>query len=122
MDAGKAMGNTGGDPIGMSGRNSRLATANSQGIGQSADSFAIRESATMEELARSTGGAYFHDSGAMVKQLRSALADGRQYYVLSYVPKNTAHDGKFRTITVEANDKKLSLRAKQGYWAAGVAQ
>jgi len=58
----------------------------------------------------------------MLKQFRSALADGREYYVLAYRPKNSAQDGKFRSITVEANDKKLSVRAKSGYWAAGAAQ
>lgn len=76
------------------------------------------QSATMEQLARSTGGVYFHDSADMLKQFRSALADGRQYYVLSYVPKNPARDGKFRGITVETSDKKLNVRAKSGYWAA----
>jgi len=76
------------------------------------------ESASMQQLARATGGVYFHDSTDMLKEFRSALADGRQYYVLAYVPKNTAHDGKFRSIVVETTDKKLSIRAKSGYWAA----
>jgi VWFA-related protein len=79
---------------------------------------ASEESAAMKQLARTTGGVYFHDSGNMLKELRSALADGRQYYVLAYVPKNSARDGKFRNITVEARDKKLNIRAKSGYWAA----
>jgi VWFA-related protein len=72
----------------------------------------------MQQLARATGGIYFHESAEMLKQFRSALADGRQFYVLAYVPKNSAHDGKFRSITVETTDKKLSIRAKSGYWAA----
>ena len=76
----------------------------------------------MEQLARATGGVYFHDGSDMLKQFRSALADGREYYQLAYVPKNGARDGKFRSITVETTDKKLSIRAKSGYWAAGVAQ
>jgi VWFA-related protein len=76
------------------------------------------KSATMEEIARTTGGLYFHDSGNMLKGLRGALADGREYYVLTYVPKNSARDGKFRSISVETTDKKLNIRAKSGYWAA----
>ncbi len=75
-------------------------------------------SPSMEQLARATGGAYFHDSKDLPKQFRSSLADGRQYYVLAYVPKNAAHDGKFRTISVETADKKLTVRAKSGYFAA----
>lgn len=76
------------------------------------------ESASMEELARSTGGTYFHDSKDMLKEFRAAFADGREYYVLAYVPKNSAHGGKFRAITIETTDKKLNIRAKSGYWAA----
>jgi VWFA-related protein len=77
-----------------------------------------QKSVTMEQIAESTGGVYFHERSDMLKQFRSALADGREYYVLAYVPKNSARDGKFRTITVEATDKKLTIRAKAGYWAA----
>ncbi len=89
--------------------------------GQQANPFASADGATMEQLARATGGVYFHD-GDMLRQFRSALADGREYYVLAYVPKNSTRDGKFRSITVETTDKKLSIRAKSGYWAAGAAQ
>jgi hypothetical protein len=45
------------------------------------------------------------------------LADGREYYLLAYVPNNTAQDGSFHGITVEVTDKKLRVRAKAGYWA-----
>jgi len=89
---------------------------------QQANPLATEESASMQQLARATGGVYYHDSADMLKQFRSALADGREYYVLAYVPKNSASDGKFRSITVETMDKKLSTRAKSGYWAAGAAQ
>lgn len=90
--------------------------------GAQANPFTSAESASLDQLARATGGVYFHDNGDMQKGLRSALADGREYYVLAYVPKNSAHDGKFRGITVETSDKKLNIRAKLGYWAAGAAQ
>jgi VWFA-related protein len=91
-------------------------------VGTQANPFASAASATMEQLARATGGVYYHESADMLKQLRSALADGREYYVLAYVSKNSAQDGKFRSITVETSDKKLNIRAKSGYWAAGGAQ
>lgn len=116
MDAAQSMGNGGGDPIGMGSRSRGQAPAAIQ-TAPGANPFANAASAAMEELARSTGGVYSHDIGAMLKQFRGALADGRQYYLLSYVPKNSAHDGRFRAITVETNDKKLNLRAKTGYWA-----
>jgi len=80
------------------------------------------ESPTMERMARATGGAYLHDPNDMLKEFRSALADGREYYVLAYVPKNNAHDGKFHQISVETTDRSLSVRAKSGYWAASSDQ
>lgn len=86
-----------------------------------ARSAAFQNGSGMEQLARGTGGIYFHDSNDMLKQFRSALADGREYYLLAYVSKNKAQDGKFRNITVEVSDKKLQVRAKAGYWTAGEA-
>jgi VWFA-related protein len=76
----------------------------------------------MEQLARSTGGLYLHGGSDLLKQFRSALAEGREYYMLAYVSSNGAEDGKFRRITVETKNKNLSIRAKSGYWAAGTAQ
>jgi VWFA-related protein len=87
-----------------------------------ANPFASGDSATMEQLARSTGGLYFHGGSDMLKQFRAALAEGREYYVLAYVSKNGAQDSKFRRISVETTNKTLNIRAKSGYWAAGAAQ
>ena len=46
-----------------------------------------------------------------------AFADGREYYVLAYVPTNDTMDGKFRRIKVEVKGKKVVISAKAGYWA-----
>ena len=78
-------------------------------------------SPSMEELARATGGVYFRN-GDLLKQFRGAFADGREYYLLSYVSRNGAHDGKFRAISVETTGRNLTIRAKPGYWAPGAAQ
>jgi VWFA-related protein len=82
-----------------------------------ASSVALQNGSGMEQLARATGGVYFHDSNDMLKQFRSVLADGREYYLLAYVPKNSVGDGKFRAISVEVTGKKVHVRAKSGYWA-----
>ena len=84
--------------------------------------FASESNGDMEQLAGATGGVYFHGGSDLLKEFRSALADGREYYTLAYVPKNIAPDGKFRRITVETTDRKLTIRAKAGYWAAGPDQ
>lgn len=84
-----------------------------------ASSVALQNGSAMEQLAHATGGVYFHDSNDMLKQLRSAVGDGRDYYLLAYVSTNAAKDGAFRTITVQVADKKLNVRAKSGYWSEG---
>jgi VWFA-related protein len=117
MDAG-ASGGTGSNSSMLGTNRSAARTGPVQSTPSAqANPFLSADSASMEHLARATGGVYFHDSGEMLKQFRGAVADGRQYYVLSYVPKNPARDGKFRSITVETSDKKLTVRAKSGYWA-----
>jgi VWFA-related protein len=123
MDAGASGGASALGDMGPRNANQSVRTGTLQNTaGGQANPFSSVESASMEQLARATGGIYFHDSGEMLKQFRNALADGREYYVLAYVSKNSAQDGKFRSITVETSDKKLSIRAKSGYWAAGAAQ
>ena len=72
---------------------------------------------TLAELARETGGAFFENSNDVLKGIRQAFADGRQYYVLAYVSDNDAMDGKYRKISVTAQDDKLRVAAKAGYWA-----
>jgi VWFA-related protein len=122
MDASATGATSGGGSILGTNRNARgndsMRSGTLQGVASPrGGGFAAPDSGSMERLARSTGGVYTHEAGDLVKPLHSAVADGHEYYVLSYTPKNSAHDGKFRTIKVEAKDPKLSIRAKAGYWA-----
>jgi len=78
-------------------------------------------SPAMEQLSSATGGVYFRNED-LVKELRTAMSDGREYYTIAYVPKNGSNDGGFRKITVELPGKNLTIRAKTGYWASGSAQ
>ncbi|MGA7238590.1 MAG: VWA domain-containing protein [Bryobacteraceae bacterium] len=117
MDASVSGGSGGGSSVLGTNRTGRPAPIQSAPSPQ-VNSTAPAESGEMELLARATGGAYFRGGGDVLKQLHGALADGREYYLLTYTPKNSARDGKFRSITVETGDKNLSLRAKPGYWAA----
>ena len=80
-------------------------------------SVAFQNGSGMAQLAAATGGVYFHQSNDLLKELQTVVADGREYYVITYGPANPVQDGKFRKITVAARDKSLSLRAKEGYWA-----
>lgn len=71
----------------------------------------------LAELARETGGLFFENDNDLLKGIRRAFADGREYYVLAYVPRNTTEDGTFRHIAVELKNRKLHVNAKSGYWA-----
>src|ERR1017187_5638064 len=76
---------------------------------------------TLSEIAAATGGTAFHNSNNILNGLQRAFADGREYYMLAYVPGNFNLDGKFRAISVRVRDSKLAVNAKRGYWATGTS-
>jgi VWFA-related protein len=80
-------------------------------------SISFQNGSGMSQLAASTGGVYFHESNDVLKELQTAVGDGREYYVLTYIPTNSSQDGKFRKIGVEMRDRTVNVRAKEGYWA-----
>jgi VWFA-related protein len=85
---------------------------------QRATENAARESGgPLRQLATATGGIYLHNSNDLVRGLKRAFAEGREYYLLGYIPKAWNPDGKFRAIRVEVKGKGLQVRAKPGYWA-----
>jgi VWFA-related protein len=72
---------------------------------------------TLTEFSAATGGTSYQNSNDILAGIRKAVAEGRDYYTLGYVSTNAAMDGKFRNITVEVKGRKITLRAKHGYWA-----
>ena len=73
---------------------------------------------SLAQLARSTGGTFFENNNDLLKGIREAVDDGREYYVLSYIPDNAASDGTYRKIQVIVNGGKWQAHAKAGYWAS----
>ena len=72
---------------------------------------------TLSEIAAATGGTAFQNSNNILAGLQRAFGDGRQYYMLAYVPANSSPDGRFRAISVRLRDGKMVVKAKRGYWA-----
>jgi VWFA-related protein len=72
---------------------------------------------TLSEIAAATGGTAFKNSNNILNGLERAFADGRQYYMLAYVPASSKSDGKFHSISVRLRDSKMLVSAKRGYWA-----
>jgi VWFA-related protein len=86
-------------------------------VNRSLDDIATDQGFTLSEIAAAPGGTAFHNSNDLFAGLKRAFADGREYYMLAYVPNNDKQDGKFRKIDVQVNDKKAIVQAKRGYWA-----
>jgi VWFA-related protein len=89
------------------------------GIMNNINGVAWEAGGTLEDIAAATGGTAFKNNNDLLAGLERAFADGRQYYVLAYVPSNATSDGTFRAISVRVRDGKLSVHAKRGYWAEG---
>jgi VWFA-related protein len=81
------------------------------------DRIARDQQLTLSELAATTGGISFLNRNDILAGLEQAFADGRDYYMLAYVPANSAADGTFRKIDVRVRDAKAQVNAKRGYWA-----
>lgn len=71
----------------------------------------------LADFAAATGGTAFQSSNDILGGIRKAVAEGRIYYTLGYVPANAAMDGRFRRVAVQVKRSNVTLRAKRGYWA-----
>ena len=69
------------------------------------------------QLTDETGGFLIRNTNDLTGGLRRIDQDMRNYYMLSYVPKNDTFDGKFRTITVNVKRPGVEVAARKGYYA-----
>jgi VWFA-related protein len=81
------------------------------------NTIAMQHGQTLLEIAEATGGTAFQNSNDLFAGMKKAFADGREYYMLAYVPTNETQDGSFRKIDVKVRDTKATVSAKRGYWA-----
>ncbi|HET7219914.1 MAG TPA: VWA domain-containing protein [Vicinamibacterales bacterium] len=72
--------------------------------------------ATLEKLARQTGGAAVTRGSDMVAGLRRVSNDLDTYYVLTY-RSTTPSDGRFHDLKVATTRRDAQVRARAGYWA-----
>jgi VWFA-related protein len=73
----------------------------------------------LRRLAEQTGGRAFFPfkDSETVANFQEIARELRSQYSLAYISTNQAHDGTFRTITIEPLQKSLQVRAKPGYFA-----
>ncbi len=72
---------------------------------------------TLTTLAADTGGRTYTDLNDFSHAFADVQQDNSTYYLLAYVPTNTAMDGKFRRIRVEVDRPGVDVLARPGYFA-----
>ncbi len=73
------------------------------------------------QLADQTGGILIRNTNDLTGGFKRIDQDMRNYYMLSYVPKNDTFDGKFRTIAVKVKRPGVDVAARKGYYAVRAA-
>jgi VWFA-related protein len=68
-------------------------------------------------LADQTGGFLIANSNDLRSGFERIDVDMRNYYVLTYVPKNGRFDGRFREIDVKVHRPGVQVRSRKGYFA-----
>ena len=76
--------------------------------------------ASMERLARDTGGEAFYNTNGLNDALTRVVNNGSHFYSLAYSPTNTNMDGKYRRIQIKLIKAKGSLAYRRGYYADDV--
>jgi VWFA-related protein len=73
----------------------------------------------LRKLADETGGHAYSpfEAGDLAANFQEIARELRSQYSLAYVSTNPAHDGTFRSLTIQPVDKKLRVRARNGYFA-----
>jgi VWFA-related protein len=76
-----------------------------------------QEQLTMQAMAEDTGGQAYVNSNGLTQAIQKAIANGSNYYTLTYSPTDTTWDSKFRTIKVKVDQPGLKLNYRDGYFA-----
>jgi VWFA-related protein len=71
-----------------------------------------------DDVADESGGFTVRNTNNLSAGIQKIANETQAYYLLGYIPSNTARDGKYRKIQVKlANPKGLEVRARKGYYA-----
>jgi len=84
------------------------------GLGRAPDMEPLRK--VLERLSEKTGGqAYFEELDKLDEVFDNVLADLANQYLFGFVPRDAAHDGRWREIRVEVPGHDYKVRARKGY-------
>jgi VWFA-related protein len=76
------------------------------------------EYATMNLIAKETGGKAFYMTNGLKQAVEKAIEYGEDYYTLSYAPTSQKPDASFRKIVIKTNQPDLHPYYRPGYFAA----
>lgn len=81
--------------------------------------FKERGDKVLQRLAEATGGRVFFPMKLeeVADYFQAVQEELRSQYAVAYKPANFMADGRFRSIQIEAKNKRLHVRARQGYYA-----
>jgi len=96
-----------------------FAISTSQGGSNAGTGPNSRGDKVLTRLAQETGGRVFFpfEASDLTANFQEIARELRSQYSVAYVSTNSAHDGTFRAIRIDAKDKNLRVRAKAGYFA-----
>lgn len=79
--------------------------------------------ATMDELAKATGGKAYYNTNGLGDVLNRVIRNGTHYYSLTYAPSDSVMNGKYRHIRIELrkSKEKVTLAYRRGYYADNLA-
>jgi VWFA-related protein len=81
------------------------------------DTLRLDSRAGLARLAEDTGGFLVEQTNALSSAFRRIDEDNQFHYLLTYSPKNTEFDGKFRAIQVKVHRPGAQVFARKGYRA-----
>jgi VWFA-related protein len=75
------------------------------------------DSSTMLQMAEQTGGHAFLNTNGLADAVAQVVADGSNYYTLTYTPTDITDDGRFRGIKLKLRRDGYTLAYRRGYYA-----
>ena len=81
------------------------------------DTLRLDSRAGLARLAEDTGGFLVEQTNDLSSAFRRIDEDNQFHYLLTYAPKNTEFDGKFRAIQVKVHRRGAQVFARKGYRA-----
>ena len=79
------------------------------------------EQLSMAAVAEATGGVPYFNTNGLKEAIAKAIANGANYYMVTYVPPVPKYDGAFHKISVKVDHPGAKLAYRTGYYSDDIA-